>query len=651
MLKLFTEFIKESVDENIPYFFSRRLYDFLLEISGSSKDSNISKYILNILDCESDIDIKSSFTFVDMTDKNDSVSLIQTNRVHSLYKKSGSGLDFKSWISYEKSDPNSEVWKSNRTDAAVGRTFRKISIDGEIKFSDSTIEKFVNLYKSLFDFKNNINERFEIVDGESFKKWYLRSNYYNSGRGQLGNSCMRYESCQSYFDIYIKNPSVCKLLVLYSSIEKDKISGRAIVWLQTDGKFYMDRVYTNKDSDLHIFAKYAEDMGWETRWTKDRTIQLQKFIFDKYPYMDTFSVLNIKTGILYSDGDLWPSNELYSLRDTGGSFESGENLIYSEYHNEWLNREDSMEIDGDIIRISEATYLEYKGEYAHPREDVTYSNFSGESYLTEDTVFSSFLRDSLYKELTIKIPVGNHNGRPEYDWILKSECVDNVVYYDGENVIEGKTISEFIINNPITGIGYLKNGVIPVYKNGDKNITAKDAELLKINLNITNDINLIKSLVYIKEFIGTPTITKKELYKHIMELDIKIEDHSKYIRSLSDIYYQQSYYGQNPRLQSMDMIEMYVGSSVDKLIKICLANYDINSYRELENNLFPAYSNMRYLLTEFMYIPEVDNDLRDHISSGNVIYKSFQLSYLLVNKILKGDYLTAWYYYMYFKQN
>ena len=87
-------------------------------------------------------------------------------------------------------------------------------------------------------------------------------NYYSS-HGALGGSCMADEE-KDTFKIYYKNDKKVQLLIYVDN--NDKIHGRALLWkLNTspcDAKYFMDRVYTNADSDVIKFKNFAEEKGF-----------------------------------------------------------------------------------------------------------------------------------------------------------------------------------------------------------------------------------------------------------------------------------------------------------------------------------------------------------------------------------------------------
>jgi hypothetical protein len=87
---------------------------------------------------------------------------------------------------------------------------------------------------------------FEIVEGDEIAKWYRYENYAEN-KGTLGNSCMR-DKRDSFFEIYTKNPEVCRMLILK---EDDKILGRALIWKLNSFKSYAGG--TNNPEILNTF--------------------------------------------------------------------------------------------------------------------------------------------------------------------------------------------------------------------------------------------------------------------------------------------------------------------------------------------------------------------------------------------------------------
>jgi hypothetical protein len=228
------------------------------------------------------------------------------------------------------------------SEVSVGRFVRSLLTKSGIKFKDAEIEDFVYKYRAEIEkIKNVLTERFRVVKGDDIKKYYHRSKYESEG-GDLGNSCMRYDRCQSYLSIYTDN-SQASLLLLMSETEEDKIVGRAILWEMEPYEVstkVMDRIYTIKTADQQLFKDWAKENGY---WFKERQdfSEYTDFIFrDKetgeiiekrqgefsvkldnggeyssYPYMDSFKYYNPRNGTLYNSSNFEYD---YELTDTEG---------------------------------------------------------------------------------------------------------------------------------------------------------------------------------------------------------------------------------------------------------------------------------------------------------------------------------------------
>lgn len=463
----FLEFILESTKMKVQYFYSVRFRQFLTEIVKSKKPGfEVANLILH---AEQSNQVEDDITFIDMTDFNDKISFIQLNRVKRMYDIQKKEIEdegkilkttFEEWIERVALSEESNPWKTQRTDLYIGRFVNRVSEKGGKKLEPSEIEKFVNTYKSKFDSFKSGESRFEEVSGEVIKHWYS-SNNYEEVKGQLGNSCMRNPRCQNFFNIYIQNPEVCSLLILKSEEDYDKICGRALVWKLSDGRTYMDRVYVIRDSDFQLYEDYAKKRGWlneENMGYKDfsnMVVNLKHWKFEQYPYMDTFKCLNVEDGFLTSDEGRWPSPGFWKLQDTSGGYD-GDNLIYSEYHGEYIDRDDAVRtINGDWCLEDHSVYLEYKDGYATQDEETVSTNYNGLNYFLEDTYYSDVLEDYIYTEDAIEIVI-NSDGDTDYiydgidDSTIKIEL-------DGEEV---KTLPILTIFNPIDKKYYFKDAMI-----------------------------------------------------------------------------------------------------------------------------------------------------------------------------------------------
>ena len=217
-----------------------------------------------------------------------------------------------------------------RGEIKIGRFVRTLLKKADVEFKDKEIEDFVTKYKSLMKIKIESFSRFELVNGEDIRNWYLEDNYESSA-GTLGGSCMRYAKCQRFLGIYTGNKEKVSMIILKSDKDDSKISGRAILWTVDDGRKVMDRVYTNNHADIEFFIQYANLNNYLYKYTQsyepmpfvlnDVKLSNQESScvitldtsWDSYPYMDTFKYM--------SDGELtndYSRNYESELTDTNG---------------------------------------------------------------------------------------------------------------------------------------------------------------------------------------------------------------------------------------------------------------------------------------------------------------------------------------------
>ena len=366
-----------NIDETIPFNnidINRDKSDFVYFISDSRLSPDSYSYTLdfnyrdwifyNFEDSYLDMSDDDEENYISVSTKIDyPLQLIETYDKESfkVFNYDGYNKEYLEYPIFKFKDNNNKIFfiqnggvvknlkediNVNKSEMRIGRFIRGILQKYKKEFTDSEIESFVNTYKAILDFDKSKFDLFEIIKGKDIKKYYYEKNYLNQ-KGSLGSSCMKYERCQKYLDIYCENEDVCSLLILKDIEDKSKIIGRALIWETNIGKF-MDRIYYIKDSDVNLFSKYAKDndMHFKTspNYNKDQkiTIQLKNFKFKYYPYMDTFKYLDL-------DGEL--SNimnrkkDFYSLEETFG----GHNSTLRDNCSECLGSEEveCYDCDGD----------------------------------------------------------------------------------------------------------------------------------------------------------------------------------------------------------------------------------------------------------------------------------------------------------------
>lgn len=290
-----------------------------LKVVLKSINSSISKAILDSTTNNQEYDI----SFLDYIEDKDKIDKITYLPVVKYFQ-----------------EPEADAWKSRmRQEMSVGKIINKLLPD---TFKQTEVEQFVNEFKAQI---SKFFSKFRLVTGEDIRKFYLMDNYEVQNRGDINNSCMRGKPAQNYLDIYVNNPEKCKLLILMSDKDKNKIKGRALVWFgmrKPTNKIYMDRIYTIDPADQKLYIEYAKENGWlhkaqqtmgDASYMEDGkriygsvAIQLKPVKYKQYPSLDTLSYYTPSTGRLGSNpGNYVPGNPRYQLNSTSGNAQKLDN--------------------------------------------------------------------------------------------------------------------------------------------------------------------------------------------------------------------------------------------------------------------------------------------------------------------------------------
>ena len=322
--------------------------------------------------------------------------------------------DYVNYISISKKDLTKisyltkERYEGLSTDECWATTKRIMAKPGGFiskvfkNISEKEVEKFSTLFRSEIT-KPKLD--FQVFEGDEIKKFYHYSSYCERNGGSLHASCMKYDNCQSFLDIYTKNPDNCKVVVLFDNDDATRIIGRAILW-QVDGHKVMDRIYTiNDEAYQFYFKQWASKNGYyfksEQNWFNTRqfemlgskkinldlTLNLLNTKFDRVPYMDTFKFMDYE-GKLYNFQP--KGKEYYTLTDTGGR-KNGYDHLVTDYLTGVLRYR------GDTIRLR---YLEVEGgARAHTHPDSCYYSEIMDTYiLREHSIQHPILKDYIFND-------------------------------------------------------------------------------------------------------------------------------------------------------------------------------------------------------------------------------------------------------------
>jgi len=336
MINKFGDFILESqIIELINESNIRVSGNFLDKVKMMSKKNKLAKILFSIFSYEPWVEGDLAQNFIDVAGE-DTVSFLSDAKVMKIdwnqetpYIAKGRGtIKVGRFINALLNNPKFKETMSYLIDDDVLSSL-------EVKSKD--IEEFVNLYKAT---NVDSTKKFKLVKGDDIAKWYYEDKYA-SDKGTLGSSCMK-DVGSNYFNIYVKNDKVCRLLIYINN--ENKLLGRALVWklneAPCDAEYFMDRVYCNNDSDILKFTAYAEEQGWLYKYRMNSgdaesllfkynggfvfgkiEIKLKESEFDEYPYCDTLTFLNIKDKTLSNVG----SKNCQILSSTSGGSDTCDN--------------------------------------------------------------------------------------------------------------------------------------------------------------------------------------------------------------------------------------------------------------------------------------------------------------------------------------
>lgn len=438
------------------------LYDvFITEKSQDSIRTRLMSYsllqdIVKIADTTDNSKLRTAINVLsrkDFSDKHDRHFTINNEGVMKYTpkgRKTALNADADRWISDDK----------YRCTIKYGKALRKILQQQSITFDDQTIESLVNKLRSAYVF----NGKIDIVEGEEIRKWYHYRNYSGSNTDTLGNSCMRHQSCQDYFDIYTKNKDKVRMII--ATDDDNKLIGRAILWNTDNIGLFCDRIYGNLVT-IEAIKKYAKSIGAYVKKHQsyndssvvstigeifDAEIQVTlKGGFEQYPYMDTMK---------YTDD---VDSEIITLSSTDGcicldSTDGGPDQNYVTLHN------------GDRCHEDDARYIERYEEYYH-HDDTVYSEYHGEDIVYDESItiqggddyawqdsedFRYVESENEYYHID-DIQYSDYEGEWYYNWV---ECaIHGVISVDSYKTIEIGD-KEFTVHDDVDVNDLLENHLI-----------------------------------------------------------------------------------------------------------------------------------------------------------------------------------------------
>jgi hypothetical protein len=536
--------LEEYLKLDAPLYYSRALKETLAALSN--KGDKVAKFLYY---AEQNDDVQVDITFVDLGNGNDKVSFIQVNRVLRMIDKEMGDPESKNQGTQKgqlpqdylfkmgrmRHDTTRPVWNQQRTELQVGRFAAKViqkAKDPAIKsFTQNDINTFVDNFKAYRDFQSSKKDRFEIVQGEEIRKWYDEDTYEDAAY-HLNNSCMRYDRCQRYLNIYTENPNQVTMVIMKGT-DPNKIIGRALIWKLDNGSTYLDRPYANNDEDVNLFKQWGKDKGYTVYGDsyQHKQVTLDKSNFQYYPYMDTFKYLNRDKNLLSTDSNEFDNGnqDWIRLESTGGDYEEAHQGVWSEYYQEYIDEDNAVYAEDvqSYINSDDSIYLEYKDIYVTQEADVVYSEYDSNYYYEHDAVHSEYLDDWIYSDDSIEV----HYTAEDTTYVPSGFETRGLVDELKVNGEWKKCILACIFKSPFANEYLFRFGTVLVYKLEDGTlVTEQEAEEKDI------DVQPLDASFYVDldEYMSkVEKITKEDLLTKLQEYTFSNEQIQKFKYLLS----------------------------------------------------------------------------------------------------------------------
>lgn len=271
----------------IKLFIDQTFVGLLDEVLNSVSDS--LAYRLKYMRTDPDVFLFDQINFLKW-EEDDTISYLSSKRIERVL------------------DAGGDVWTdSSRQSMRAGRALRKVHKE---EMHSELLERTVNLIAAVSAMRRI---KIQVVDGDEIAYWYSGNRYDSTTYGNaLGKSCMRYDECEKYLDLYTQNPDYVRMAILVNP-NTNTLLGRALLWNTDEEGWVMDRIYGSSTVEMQ-FIEYAKsnDMWRKTyqtfdtprEWTRPNGTETTKMltvsmggnknmVYRRYPYLDTFSSLHL----------------------------------------------------------------------------------------------------------------------------------------------------------------------------------------------------------------------------------------------------------------------------------------------------------------------------------------------------------------------
>lgn len=185
-----------------------------------------------------------------------------------------------------------KVWDPKiRYESTPGKLLRKLF---NSEYNDKELSEFSDLFREYgsvgipgFTYREEV--------GEKIRENYLEDNYLSGGAG-LNSSCMRYNRCQKFFDLYVHNPNT-RLATLYYN---KKVAARALVW-KGETETYVDRIYSATSQSEGIMKNLVRKYKGIYNTPVEAEVKVSREFMESLesaPYMDSLYYYDVEKEVL-----------------------------------------------------------------------------------------------------------------------------------------------------------------------------------------------------------------------------------------------------------------------------------------------------------------------------------------------------------------
>jgi len=288
--------------------------------------------------------------------------------------------------------------------------------------------------------EGSLSLKIVILPSNKIRYAYLQSNYFASGVGNLGKSCMRSKEHQRSLNFYIKN----NVKIVVVTDDNHKIHARALLWdnvksIQLKTSFtYLDRVYTKSEHLVSLFNDLAKENNWKAYQTTSPGNAKSGYYIDNidvtnmchFPYTDTFRFLYYKDNLVASST---PNSIIHMIKHTdclihltnqsnGGYYpELDPNRVREAISGNYISKKDAVKVKRYNGYVLKRNIANIDGAYYSIFDDLIVKAANDKYILKENSVTEIFTNNVIDKSKAIQ--------SPKYkEYIYKS----NVVYIKDE---------------------------------------------------------------------------------------------------------------------------------------------------------------------------------------------------------------------------